>query len=164
MIPRTATNHLLDLARQYPVVTLTGPRQSGKTTLCRASFPEKAYANLEQPDVRQFALEDPRAFLRGYPEGAIFDEVQRAPHLLSYLQVVVDEDRRVGRFILTGSEQFEVLNQVNQSLAGRTGLLKLLPFSVEEMTGHFPTSPNERLVFAGFYPRIHDMHLNPTQA
>lgn len=164
MIPRTALPHLRSLAARYPVVTVTGPRQSGKTTLCRQAFPGKAYVNLESPDVRAFASEDPRGFLRTHANGAIFDEVQRVPELPSYLQAIVDEDAAPGRFILTGSEQFEVLNRVSQSLAGRTGLIKLLPFSIEEMTGHFPVGPNERLIHSGFYPRIHDRRLDPSQA
>jgi predicted AAA+ superfamily ATPase len=164
MIPRTAATTLRSLAGQYPVVTVTGPRQSGKTTLCRSAFPDKAYVNLEQPDVRAFARDDPRGFLRGHARGAILDEFQRVPELPSYLQPLVDEDPRPGRFILTGSEQLEVLNRVSQSLAGRTGLLKLLPFSIEEMAGHYPVAPVERLIHSGCYPRIHDCALDPTQA
>jgi predicted AAA+ superfamily ATPase len=164
MIPRTALPVLRALAADYPVVTLTGPRQSGKTTLCRAAFADKPYVNLEQPDVRAFAQDDPRGFLRAYPDGAILDEIQRAPELPSYLQALVDERPLPGRYILTGSEQFEVLNRVSQSLAGRTGLLRLLPFSIEEMSGHFPTRPVERLILSGFYPRIHDRDLDPTRA
>ncbi|MCW5619955.1 MAG: ATP-binding protein [Burkholderiales bacterium] len=164
MIPRTALPILRSLAADYPVVTVTGPRQSGKTTLCRVAFADKPYVNLEQPDVRSFAQDDPRGFLRAYPDGAILDEIQRVPELSSYLQVVVDERPEPGRYILTGSEQFEVLNRVGQSLAGRTGILRLLPFSIEEMTGHFPTRPVERLLFGGFYPRIHDRGLDPTRA
>ena len=164
MIPRIAASTLFALARQYPVVTVTGPRQSGKTTLCRTAFPHKAYVNLEQPDVRAFARDDPRGFLRGYPDGAILDEFQRAPELPSYLQSLVDEDAAPGRYILTGSEQLEALNRVSQSLAGRTGLLRLLPFSIEEMTGYFALTPAERLIHSGFYPRIHDRKLDPTRA
>jgi len=146
------------------MVTVTGPRQSGKTTLCRAAFEGKPYVNLEQPDVRAFAQDDPRGFLRAYADGAILDEIQRAPELPSYLQAIVDEQPEPGRYILTGSEQFEVLNRVSQSLAGRTGVLRLLPFSVEEMTGRFPIRPVERLILSGFYPRIHDRDLDPTRA
>ena len=164
MIPRIAASTLLAVARQYPVVTVTGPRQSGKTTLCRTAFPDKAYVNLEQPDVRAFARDDPRGFLRGYPDGAILDEFQRAPELPSYLQSLVDQDATPGRYILTGSEQLEVLNRVSQSLAGRTGLLRLLPFSIEEMAGHFAVAPAEKLIHSGFYPRIHDRGLDPTRA
>jgi len=164
MIPRTALPVLRSLAADYPMVTVTGPRQSGKTTLCRAAFEGKPYVNLEQPDVRAFAQDDPRGFLRAYADGAILDEIQRAPELPSYLQAIVDEQPEPGRYILTGSEQFEVLNRVSQSLAGRTGVLRLLPFSVEEMTGRFPIRPVERLILSGFYPRIHDRDLDPTRA
>lgn len=164
MIPRLAEPVLKALAAQYPVVAVTGPRQSGKTTLCRGAFPGKRYVTLENPDTRAFAIEDPRGFLRGLPEGAILDEIQRAPELPSYLQAIVDAEPQPGRYILTGSEQFEVLNRISQSLAGRTGLIKLLPFSIEEMHGHFPTRPVERLLYSGFYPRIHDQGIQPSQA
>ena len=164
MIRRTAEVALHALAGQYPVVTVTGPRQSGKTTLARACFPGLRYANLELPDVRRFAVEDPRGFLRQHAGGAVLDEFQRATELASYLQAEVDADATPGRFILTGSEQLEVLNRVSQSLAGRTGLLKLLPFSIEEMAGHYPVRPLEQLMYAGFYPRIYDQGLDPAQA
>lgn len=164
MIPRTLSTTLIELASQYPVVTVTGPRQSGKTTLCRDCFPGKPYLNLESPDVREFAKTDPRGFLAGYPEGAIVDEVQRVPDLPSYLQPIVDAENRPGRFILTGSQQFEVMNRISQSLAGRTAILKLLPFSIEELsTGGAPLSV-DALLLSGFYPRIHADGLNPTQA
>lgn len=164
MVTRTAEPLLRELARRYPVVTLTGPRQSGKTTLARACFPGLRYANLELPDVRAFAVEDPRGFLRQHADGAILDEFQRAPELVSYIQGEVDADASPGRYILTGSEQLEVLNRVSQSLAGRTGLLRLLPFSLEEMAGHYPVRPIERVLWSGCYPRIHDRALDPQQA
>ena len=164
MIRRTAEAALRSLAGQYPIVTVTGPRQSGKTTLARACFPGLRYANLEQPDVRRFASEDPRGFLRQHADGAVLDEFQRVPEIVSYLQAEVDADAAPGRFILTGSEQLEVLNRVSQSLAGRTGLVKLLPFSIEEMAGHFPVRPVERLIYSGCYPRIHDQGIEPAQA
>ena len=141
------------------MITITGPRQSGKTTLCRKAFDHKPYANLESPDVRQFAIDDPRGFLAQYPDGAIFDEIQRAPDLVSYLQPDVDEDPREGRFILTGSQQFEVTNTITQSLAGRTALIKLLPFSVAEIQSAFSLPDNDRLLYRGFYPRIWDKNL-----
>jgi predicted AAA+ superfamily ATPase len=133
MISRTLAPILQHLATQYPAITLTGPRQSGKTTLCRACFPDKPYLNLEAPDTREFAHNDPRSFLARYPEGAILDEVQRVPDQLSYLQPLIDDNPAPGRYILTGGEQFEVMNRVSQSLAGRTAVLKLLPFSIEEL-------------------------------
>ncbi|MDA8163702.1 MAG: ATP-binding protein [Desulfobacteraceae bacterium] len=152
------------LAAQYPVVTVTGPRQSGKTTLCRAAFPDKPYVNLESPDTREFARNDPRGFLATYRAGAILDEIQRVPDLPSWLQPLVDEDQAPGRFILTGSQQFEVMTNVTQSLAGRSALLKLLPLSMEELPGERSASDIDRLLLTGFYPRIHDAGLDPTQA
>jgi len=164
MIPRTLEPKLKELAGQYPVVTLTGPRQSGKTTLCRAAFPNKPYVNLERPDTRQFASEDPHGFLASYPDGAIFDEVQRIPELLSYLQVVIDERKQTGMFILTGSQQFEVMTSISQSLAGRTAILKLLPLSMEELTVSGRNMSTDALIYSGFYPRIYDSGIEPTQA
>ena len=164
MIERTIETALKDMAGKYPVVTITGPRQSGKTTLCRKVFPDMAYVNLERPDIREYAVADPRGFLATYPEGAILDEIQRAPHLLSYIQVLVDENAPTCPFILTGSQQFEVLNTVTQSLAGRTALLRLLPLSIAELSPHEQTDALDRLLLYGFYPRIYDRKLDPTQA
>ncbi|MBI4794145.1 MAG: ATP-binding protein [Deltaproteobacteria bacterium] len=164
-IARTAESYLLRFAGQYPVVTITGPRQSGKTTLCRRVFTDKKYVSLENPDTRQFAREDPRGFLAGLPDGAILDEIQQAPDLLSYIQTIVDEDnRRHGLFILTGSQQFEVANAVNQSLAGRTAILKLLPFSIEELSVLGTGFMIDQLLLSGFYPRIWKDELDPVQA
>lgn len=164
MIARTLQPVLLDLATRFPVVTITGPRQSGKTTLCRTAFPALKYANLEAPDVRRFALEDPRGFLAVHSGGAILDEIQRAPELLSYIQTIVDGENEPGQFILTGSQQFEVMNNISQSLAGRTALLKLLPLSLAELKQLQPPASINRHLLFGFYPRIHDKGLNPTQA
>jgi predicted AAA+ superfamily ATPase len=163
MIDRTIEPVLKELAAKYPVVTITGPRQSGKTTLCRKVFPDMAYANLERPDTRDFATLDPRGFLGGYPNGVILDEIQRAPHLLSYIQAIVDERSAPGQFILTGSQQLEVLNTISQSLAGRTALLKLLPFSIAELGRRYLPPSVDRLLLTGFYPRIYDQQLDPTQ-
>ncbi len=151
------------LARQYPIVTITGPRQSGKTTLCRKVFPGKPYLSLETPDVRRRAVADPRGFLDDIPDGAILDEIQRAPEILSYLQTRVDADSRAGRYILTGSAQFEMMEGVSQSLAGRTALVRLLPFSYKEA---YPRSrPTvEDLLYTGFFPRLFDKKLDPTAA
>ncbi|MHB8910399.1 MAG: ATP-binding protein [Syntrophales bacterium] len=164
MIDRTIEPVLKDLAAKYPIVTLTGPRQSGKTTLCRKVFPDAPYANLESPDTREFAATDPRGFLAAYPAGVIIDEIQRVPDLVSYIQGIVDERKIPGQFILTGSRQFEVMDAVNQSLAGRTALLKLLPFSIAEIRGTTLPDSTDLLLLTGFYPRIHDQGLNPTQA
>jgi len=164
LINRTVETVLQAFANKYPVVTITGPRQSGKTTLCRKVFVHKPYANLESPDVRQFALDDPRGFLAQYPDGAALDEIQRAPDLVSYLQPLVDITQRDGLFILTGSQQFEVSNTINQSLAGRTALLKLLPFSIAEIQSSFSLPDIDILLYHGFYPRLWDKQLNPTQA
>lgn len=164
MIPRTIESVLMQLAQSYPVVTITGPRQSGKTTLCRKVFPGYGYRNLEAPDVRQFANDDPRGFLAANPDGVILDEIQRVPQLLSYIQTIVDEKPLPGQFILTGSQQFEVMNTISQSLAGRTALLKLLPFSLAELRGAYPSRGVDDLILTGCYPRIYDQKLNPTQA
>jgi uncharacterized protein len=155
------------LAARYPVVTLTGPRQSGKTTLAKTLFPKKSYLSFEDPDIRRFATEDPRGFLTTYREGAIFDEIQRVPELPSYLQTMVDEDDAPGRFILTGSQQFELMTQVTQSLAGRTAILRLLPFTLSEVNRLRPLGNDvdlSRVLLTGFYPRLHDKGLDPAQA
>ena len=162
MIPRQASETLRRLSRGFPVLAITGPRQSGKTTLARATFADKPYVSLESPDTRGFAESDPRAFLAGFPEGAILDEVQRTPDLFSYLQGVVDEDPRMGRFILTGSQQFDLRSRITQSLAGRVGLVHLLPFSQAELR-HTPTPPAdvETALFKGGYPPLHVRDLTP---
>jgi predicted AAA+ superfamily ATPase len=164
MVVREISSHLLRLASHYPVITLTGPRQSGKTTLVRQVFKEKAYINLESLDHREFARSDPRGFLRRIPDGAILDEIQHAPGLLSYIQGIVDESRVNNLFILTGSQQFEVLNRVSQSLAGRTVLLKLLPFSFTEVINNYGITSINQLLYSGFFPRIYDQKLEPSQA
>ena len=164
MIEREITPRLTALFRQYPFVTVTGPRQSGKTTLCRHAFPDLSYANLEAPDQREFAESDPRGFLAQLGEGAIIDEVQHVPALLSYLQVIADESGRDSLFVLTGSEQFELSKAISQSLAGRTALLRLLPFSLEERSRIGASAKIDDILFSGFYPRILDRNLEPRQA
>jgi len=164
ILPRTAETYLTQVAGQYPVITVTGPRQSGKTTLCRKVFADKKYVSLENLDTRQFATDDPRGFLAGLPDGAILDEIQQTPELLSYIQTIVDADKRQGLFILTGSQQFEVSNVISQSLAGRTALLKLLPFSLEELGAYQNDFSIDQLLLTGFYPRIWKDHLDPSQA
>ena len=164
MIPREAGVHLRRLAALYPVVSVTGPRQSGKTTLCRASFPQLPYVSLEPLDVREFATADPRGFLAAHPNGAVIDEAQRAPDLFSYLQAEVDERPAPGRFILTGSQQLAMTASVTQSLAGRTGTLELYPPSWSELQA-FPSAPTElfETLWAGAYPRIFDRAIPPHQ-
>jgi predicted AAA+ superfamily ATPase len=165
-IGRQALNVLLQRAMLYPVVTVLGPRQSGKTTLCRMAFPDKPYVNLEQPDVREFAQQDPKAFLAQFPDGAVLDEIQNVPSLLSWIQVLTDADPRKGRFVLTGSHQLQVSAQVTQSLAGRTAVLELLPLSLSELAkaSDLPTvEPADAnvLMLQGGYPRIHAQGMPP---
>lgn len=164
MIERDITATLVKLFEQYPFVTVTGPRQSGKTTLCLAAFPHLKYINLEAPDVRDHAESDPRSFIRQLGDGAILDEIQRLPQLLSYLQVVADDRRRNGMFVLTGSEQFRLSDAISQSLAGRTALLRLMPLSLPELRRAGGSTVVEDLLYSGFYPRIHDQGLEPRQA
>ena len=164
MIEREIAGKIVQYAAQYPVVTITGPRQSGKTTLCRMLFPDRAYVNLESIEERGFAERDPKGFLARFPDGAIIDEIQRAPDLLSYIQVEVDEVRRAGRYIITGSQNFELLNTVSQSLAGRTALVRLLPFSVAEVRKTGKIATLDQLLYRGGYPGIYDRDLNPTEA
>jgi predicted AAA+ superfamily ATPase len=148
---------LLRLARGFPIVAITGPRQSGKTTLARQTFPDKPYLSLEDPDVLALAESDPRGLLASNPHGAVLDEAQRAPQLFSYLQTRVDESGAPGAWILTGSQQFGLLSGITQSLAGRVGMLQLLPFSVPELraAGRLPPTLDELLV-RGFYPPLYD--------
>ena len=164
VIHREITQHLKSSFQQYPIVTVTGPRQSGKTTLCRETFPGLHYVNLESPDDREFAESDPRGFLAQLGDGGIIDEVQRVPDLLSYIQVAVDEKRSNSLFILTGSAQFELHRRITQSLAGRTALLRLLPLSLPERRQAGASDAVDDILYSGFYPRIIAEQLNPTQA
>jgi uncharacterized protein len=164
MIPRAIQSTLQARATKQPVVTITGPRQSDKTTLCRQTFPEMAYVNLERPDLRAFATDDPRGFLANYPDGAILDEIQRVPSLLSWIQVDVDERKQMGRYILTGNQQFELNRHIAQSMAGRTALLNLLPLSVAELCVAGEVADIDSLILSGGYPRIHADALDPASA
>lgn len=155
MFNRFLTPHLQYLATKYPIITLLGPRQSGKTTLVRAAFSNKPYVNLEDFENREFATLDPKGFLSRYPEGAIFDEVQRTPHLLSFIQVIVDEQDKKGMYILTGSHQAALHSAVSQSLAGRTSLLRLLPLSYDEMREAGIQDAIDEMILKGGYPKIY---------
>jgi predicted AAA+ superfamily ATPase len=161
IIQREIMPELLESSRSYPIVTILGPRQSGKTTLAKLAFPGKTYVNLEAPDERQFALTDPRRFLERFTEGAILDEIQRAPELLSYLQTIVDEEKQNGRFVLTGSHQLELQESITQSLAGRTGMLHLYPLSLSELKGVSNQLSLDEQMMHGGYPRIYEHHIAP---
>ena len=162
MITRKIQKELLVCAKEYPAVTILGPRQSGKTTLTKMAFPDHAYCSLEEPDARREAQNDPKGLLAGFSGGVILDEVQRVPELLSYLQGLIDANPKPGRFILTGSHQPQVHHAVSQSLAGRTAMLELLPFSIDEIERYNRKvdSPYE-MILKGFYPRLHDNKLRP---
>jgi len=162
MLNRSAFPTALRLAQGFPVLAITGPRQSGKTTLVRTLFADKPYVSLEDPEERSFADSDPRGFLARFPQGAILDEVQRCPDLFSYLQGVVDKRKRLGEFILTGSQQFGLMSNISQSLAGRVGLLQLLPFSLAELRegGLLPATLDE-MMLQGCYPPLYDRPVAP---
>ena len=159
MIYREAEKELQLLSAQFKAVAVTGPRQSGKTTLVKKVFKEKAYVNLENPDLRQFAREDPRGFLSNYPDGAILDEVQRVPELFSYLQQILDEKEQNGSFILTGSNNFLLNSNISQSLAGRVGYLFLLTLDIGEINPG--ANMSNQLIFKGGYPEIYQKDIDP---
>ena len=161
MIKRTIQKELAVAAREYPVVTISGPRQSGKTTLAKMQFPRHTYCNLEDPDIRRLASMDPRAFFKQYPAPMIIDEVQRVPELLSYIQVLADAAKERGQYILTGSHQLPLRQAVSQSLAGRTALLELLPLSINELAAAGVTLSRDEYIFQGFYPRIYSENTPP---
>ncbi|MBK8954039.1 MAG: ATP-binding protein [Saprospiraceae bacterium] len=160
MIERMAKTKLLDLANKFKAIAVIGPRQSGKTTLVRSLFAHKPYVSLENPDDRNFALEDPRAFLLKYPEGAVFDEIQRVPELFSYMQELLDNTRAKGHFILSGSNHFLLQQSISQSLAGRVGYLHLLPFSLQELEqSKLHIENDDVLMLQGFYPPVYDQNI-----
>ncbi|HEY7802966.1 MAG TPA: AAA family ATPase, partial [Orrella sp.] len=162
MIPRILQTELETQLNEYPIVTVLGPRQAGKTTLARLTLPNYDYVSLENPDTRQLATEDPSAFLKQYPTHAIFDEIQRAPHLLSYLQGIVDDNKSNGQFVLTSSHQLQLRESVSQSLAGRTGILHLLPLSIAELThAGIAFDDASAYLFQGFLPRFYDQQQRP---
>ena len=162
MIHRDLQTKLIELSHQFPIITLTGPRQSGKSTLLRETFPDYKYVSLETPDERLFAQEDPKGFLTTYPDRTIIDEVQRVPELFSYIQTHVDMAGREGMYMLAGSHNFLLMQSVSQSLAGRAAVLKLLPFSHREMSaGDILPLPVEEEIFVGGYPRIYDKNIDP---
>ena len=160
MIARKIEKQLRKLAEMYPVVTITGPRQSGKTTLAKAVFPEHRYVSLENFDIRQMAQADPKGFLKSFPAPVIFDEIQRVPELLSYIQTIVDQDKSCGQYILTGSHQPLLNEGVTQSLAGRTGILRLLPLSITELRSAGIELERDQYLYQGFMPRLYDTELD----
>jgi predicted AAA+ superfamily ATPase len=160
MIQRTITKEFIAAAQEFPVVTVVGPRQSGKTTLARMTYPQKAYCSLEDPDVRKIAQLDPRGFLNRFPDGAILDEIQRVPELLSYIQGIVDTKNIPGYFILTGSHQPLLQQAISQSLAGRTAMLTLLPFSFKEIQEFGVETDVFRLILTGGFPRIYEQKVS----
>ncbi|MEQ9402645.1 MAG: ATP-binding protein [Cyclobacteriaceae bacterium] len=164
MIERQITKELVNISKQYPVITIIGPRQAGKTTLARHTFQNYAYANLEQPDIRNLAENDPHAFFSTFKPPLIIDEIQRVPQLLSYIQVIVDEQNKPGAFILTGSNQLQLSESITQSLAGRTAILKLLPFTIQELSTSGISLTRDEYLSKGFLPRIYDQNQEPYKA
>ena len=161
MIERNITSKFIEFTKKFPIVSLTGPRQSGKTTLLRHILPDYRYVSLENPDNRNFAIDDPNGFLKTYNQFVIFDEVQRVPELFSYIQTKVDEDKIMGQYILSGSQNFLLLSQISQTLAGRVAILKLLPFSYAELKNANLLSDDIAInIFRGSYPATYDRRLN----
>jgi hypothetical protein len=160
MIVREIASLLLEYSRSFRSVVIVGPRQSGKTTLAKACFPAKSYVSLENPDMLELANQDPRGFLAGFPKGAILDEIQRAPQLFNYLQEVLDNTEEDGLFILTGSNNILLLENISQTLAGRIGILDLLPLSFREIRELVKGMSLQELIVRGFYPEIYHKNRN----
>ncbi len=163
VIVRQIARELAATANEFPVVTIIGPRQAGKTTLARMQFPNHAYANLEAPDIRMLAISDPHAFFSQFPPPVIIDEIQRVPELLSTIQVLADSSHQRGQYILTGSHQLRLQEAVAQSLAGRTALLRLLPLSISELKATGITHTRDEFIYQGFMPRLYNEKINPTR-
>ena len=162
-VKREIVKAMQSMVVKYPIIALTGPRQSGKTTLLRAMFPDYRYISLENPDIRQFAETDPREFLNQYDSHVIFDEVQRVPHLFSYIQSVVDESREMGQFIFSGSQNFHLMHNITQSLAGRVAIFRLFPFDFHELkSSELLENDYASLLIKGFYPAIYDRGILPS--
>ena len=161
MIKRALEEKILQLAEKFPVVSVTGPRQSGKTTLIKSLFPGYRYESLEEPDIRLVAESDPRRFLESDTK-IIIDEIQRVPQLFSYIQTITDNKKINGQFIISGSQSFLLNQHISQSLAGRVAILNLLPLSLSELVNHgISIDPYEKLIFKGFYPRLYDQEIDP---
>jgi len=160
MTPRVIEKKLVEMAQKFPVIIITGPRQSGKTTLCKKLFKDHKYVSLENPDLREYALLDPRGFIEEYRGKVIIDEVQRVPQLFSYIQGEVDANDIVGQYILTGSQNFLLLEKIGQSLAGRAYIYNLLPFSTIELKTQYNTTLLSA-IFKGGYPRIYAKNITP---
>ena len=159
MIERLLAKEIKILSKEFPIVAILGPRQSGKTTLAQSLFKSYKYVSLEDPDIRSFALKDPRGFLNMYPKKVIFDEIQKVPELFSYLQTISDRLNQTGSFVITGSHNYLLMEKISQSLAGRVGLSTLLPFSTSEIKKF--KLPLEEMIIKGSYPRVYDKNIRP---
>ena len=164
MVKRELAHIILQQSKKMPVIAITGPRQSGKTTLAKSIFPNYTYLNLEFPDIRARALDDPRLFLQTNSDGIVLDEIQHTPELFSYIHGIVDDNKKPGQYILTGSHNFMLLEKISQSLAGRVSLFNLLPFSLSEINSVYPLPDNYLpTLFKGSYPRLYDQGLHPNE-